>query len=416
MGNIRRRLVRGGAVLTTAAVMGVSAGPAFAADPIAQASATGLRLSIAGTPTDSGTYTVTNDGETETTSGSDEPAISVLGDQPFIQAGTLAQKADTVIRNRDGFSAACAGLAGDGAVLVEVDEGTCLVPGENLALNAGTADLRDVQILGDQFPQELQEALAPVLDPLLDGLSTALETVLDAGGIELGLDLGAIQSFCTAEPGSAQGDSDLTDASLFATLGDMRIDLVELPTNPPPNTKVVTDLGVVVQEVLDALRTEFETAIDGALGPLTAVIDGAEVLAEALGQVGEQLAPLEENILDVTLNKQEAPSDDSIVVTALDLRLLPVAAEQAGFDPLAVQIGESACGPNSRVANNPDPDPEPDPEPNPEQPVPTAVPAGVESAGPADASLGAGGNLALLALVALSAGAGVASYRRSLRG
>lgn len=414
MGNIRRRLVQGGAVLTTAAVLGVSAGPAFAADPVAQASATGIRLSIAGTPTDSGTYTVTNDGETETTTGSDEPAISVLGNQPFIQAGTLAQKADTVIRNRDGFSAACAGLAGDGAVLVEVDEGTCIVPGENLALNAGTADLRDVQILGDQFPQELQDALAPVLDPLLDGLSTALETVLDAGGIELGLDLGAVQSFCTAQPGTAAGDSDLTDASAFATLGGTRIDLVELPTNPPPNTKVVTDLGVVVQEVLDALRTEFETAIDGALGPLTAVVDGAEVLAEALGQVGEQLAPLEENILDITLNKQELPSKDSIVVTALDLRLLPAAAEGAGFDPLAVQIGESACGPNSRVQNTPDPGP--DPEPNPEQPVPTAVPAGVESAGPADAGLGTGGNLALLALVALSAGAGVASYRRSLRG
>ena len=46
--------------------------------------------------------------------------------------------------------------------------------------------------------------------------------------------------------------------------------------------------------------------------------------------------------------------------------------------------------------------------------MPTAVPAGVESAG-SQGGLGEGGNLALLALVALSAGAGVASYRRSLR-
>jgi hypothetical protein len=167
----------------------------------------------------------------------------------------------------------------------------------------------------------------------------------------------------------------------------------------------------VVQEVLDALRTEFETAIDGALGPLTAVVDGAEVLAEALGQVGEQLAPLEENVLDVTLNKQEMPSKDSIVVTALDLNLLP-AAETAGFEVLSAQIGESACGPNARVANDPDPTPDPNPTPD---PVPTAVPAGVESAG-SQGGLGEGGNLALLALVALSAGAGVASYRRSLRG
>lgn len=413
MGNTTRRLARGGALLTTAAVLAVSAGPAMAAEPVAQASATGLRLTLGGTPTDSGTYTVTNDGKRETATGSNEPAISALGGQSFIQAGTLSQDAGTVIRDRRGFSAACAGLAGDGATLVEVAEGGCLVPGENLALNAGSADLTGIQILGDQFPQELQDALAPVLDPLLDGLTTALQTVLDGGGIELGLDLGAIQSFCTAEPGTAAGGTDITDASLFATLADTRIDILELPTNPPPNTKVVTDLGVVVQSVLDALRVQFETAIDGALGPLTAVIDGAEVLAEALGQVGEQLAPLEENVLDITLNKQEFPSDDSIEVTALDLNLLP-AAETAGFEVLSAQIGESACGPNTRVAADPDPDPDPDPNPQP-QPVPTSVPAGVESAGPGDDGLGAGGNLALLALVALSAGAGVASYRRSLR-
>lgn len=411
MGNTTRRLARGGALLTTAAVLAVSAGPALAAEPVAQASATGLRLTLGGTPTDSGTYTVTNDGKRETTTGSNEPAISALGGQGFIQAGTLSQDADTVIRNRDGFSAACAGLAGDGATLVEVAEGGCIVPGENLALSAGTADLTGLQILGDPFPQELQDALAPVLDPLLDGLTTALETVLDGGGIELGLDLGAVQSFCTAEPGSAGGDTDITDASLFATLADTRIDILELPTNPPPNTKVVTDLGVVVQSLLDALRVEFETAIDGALGPLAAVIDGAEVLAEALEQVGEQLAPLEENVLDITLNKQVVPRDDSIEVTALDLNLLP-AAETAGFQVLSAQIGESACGPNSRVVNDPDPDPDPDPQP---QPVPTSVPAGVESAGPGDDGLGAGANLALLGLVALSAGAGVASYRRSLR-
>lgn len=410
MGSTRQTILRGAAVLTAAAVLTVSAGPALAADPVAQASATGLRLSLGGTPTDSGTYTVTNDGQKETTSGTDEPAISALGGQSFIQAGTLAQKADTEIRGKDGYSEACAGLAGDGATLVEVAEGGCLEPGENLALNAGNADLTGVRILGDQFPQELQDALAPVLDPLLAGLTDALTAVLEGGGIELGLDLGAIQSRCTAVPGSAEGDTDITDASLFATLGGTRIDLVELPTNPPPNTKVITDLGVVVQEVLDALRTEFETAIDGALGPLTAVVDEAEVLAEALGQVGEQLAPLEENILDITLNKQEFPSEDSIIVTALDLNLLP-AAETAGFELLSAQIGESACGPNSRVVNDPDPTPDPNPSPD---PVPTAVPAGMESTG-GEGGLGTGGNLALLALVALSAGAGVASYRRSLR-
>ena len=183
MGSIRTSIMRGGAVLTATAVLGVSACPALAADPVAQASATGLRLSLGGTPTDSGTYTATNDGKRETTTGSDAPAISALGGQSFIQAGTLAQKAATEVRGKDGFSEACAGLAGDGATLVEVADGGCLQPGENLALNAGSADLTGIQILGDQFPQALQDALQPVLDPLLDGLTQALTTVLDAGGI-----------------------------------------------------------------------------------------------------------------------------------------------------------------------------------------------------------------------------------------
>lgn len=411
MGNTTRRLARGGAVLTTAAVLTVSAGPALAAEPVAQASATGLRLTLAGTPTDSGTYTVTNDGKRETATGSNEPAISALGGQSFIQAGTLSQDAGTVIRDRRGFSAACAGLAGDGAILVEVADGGCIEPGENLALSAGTIDLTGLQLLGDPFPQELQDALAPVLDPLLAGLTSALEAVLGATGLEVGLDVGAVQSFCTAQPGSATGDADLTDVSLFASLAGQRIDLVELPTNPPANTMLLTDLGVVVDTILEGLRAQLETALGGLLAPVAAVVDAADVLTEVLNQVGAQLAPLEENLLQLTLNKQEFPSDDSIEVTALDLDLLP-AAETAGFQVLSAQIGESACGPNTRVAADPDPDPDPNPQP---QPVPTAVPAGIESAGPGDDGLGAGGNLALLALVALSACAGVASYRRSLR-
>ncbi len=410
MGSTTTRLTRGAAVLTTAAVLGISAGPAVAAEPVAQASATGLRLTIASTPTDSGTYSVSHDGRTQTESGSSDPAISALGGQSFIQAGTLSQDASAQVRAGRGLSRACAGLAGDGATLVEVAEGGCLTPGQNLDLNAGTVDLTGVRILGDQFPQELQDALQPVLDPLLAGLTDALEAVLDGGDVALGLNLGAVQSFCSAQPGSASGGTDITDATLDATLGGQSLNLVTLPTNPPPNTRVVTDLGVVVQSLLDALSTEFESALDGALGPLAGVVDEAEVLAEALGQGGEQLAPLEENVLEITLNKQVTPSQGAIEVTALDLHVLP-AAEAAGVELVGAQIGETTCGPNARVTSGGDPDPSP----TPPAPVPTAVPAGVESVG-GDAGLGAGGNLALLALVALSAGAGVASYRRSLRG
>lgn len=408
----RRTAGRLAAAATASSLVLLTSTPALAAEkPVAQASATALRLTIGGTPADSGTFTATNDGKRERTEGSDSPAISVLGGQDFIQAGTLAQKARTQIEDGRGASAACSGLAGDGAVLVEVDEGSCLRPGDNLELNAGNLDLSNLQLVRSEFlaglDQQLQDALAPVLDPLLAGLQTALEQVLTAADAAVVLDLGAIQSFCVARPGDVTGGANLAGAGASLRLGGQEVELLNLPADPAPNTKLVTDLGEVADLLLQALRTQFTEAIDGALGPLAQVIDQAEVLTAALGTIGEQLAPLEENVLDVTLNRQER-GPNQIDVTALDVRVLPAAAS-FGVELLNVEIGHSSCGPNGRVQPDEPEEPNtPAPEPQPEEPqVPTSVPAGSGGSG-----LGTGGLLALL-LTAL--GAGAVATRRTLR-
>ncbi|MDQ3484480.1 MAG: hypothetical protein M3445_03585, partial [Actinomycetota bacterium] len=223
--------------VATAALLAISAAPAAAAPIVAQATATGLIITVLDNTGDSGTYKVTHDGETETATGENRPAITVLGDQDVINAGTIFQDAITEIRNGDGLSAACAGLAGDGATLVAAGEGFCIAPGDNLTLNAGTVDLTDV-VLIEGVSEELQTALGPLLDPVLAGLSDGLAQALEGTGGALTLDLGAIQSQCVAEPGSASGDSQLVDASLNGSLGGQDATLVEFPVSVPPNTKL----------------------------------------------------------------------------------------------------------------------------------------------------------------------------------
>lgn len=403
----RRTTTRLAAAATASSLVLLTGTPALAAAPVAQASATALRLTIGGTPADSGTYTVTNDGTGEESSGSNSPAVSALTGQSFVQAGTLAQDARTQIEGGNGASAACAGLAGDGAVLVEVGDGGCLTPGDNLRLNAANLDLSRVRLVEAEFlaglDQQLRDALQPVSDPLFAGLQQALQEVLTGADAAVVLDLGAIHGFCVARPGDVRGDSTLVGAGASVRLGGQDLELLDLPVSPPPNTHLVTDLGVVVDAVLEALRIQFDEAIEGALAPLNDATAEAAALTAGLEQIGEQLAPLEENVLDLTLNKQ-VRGDDQIAVTALELRLLPAAAE-FGASLLDVEIGRSTCGPNGRL--QPESPEKVTPAPEPKQEVPTSVPAGSPGSG-----LGTGG---LAALLLTAVGAGAVAVRRSLR-
>lgn len=408
----RRRVRASLGLLGAAALVGLSGSPAAAAT-VAQASATAVRVSVAGTPTDSGTFRSTHDGDRESTSGTNRPPASVPGGG-VLSAGTLAQDARTRVQGGQGYSQACAGLAGDGATVVAVGEGSCLSGGQNLQLSAGDVDLTGLlsgfEVDGGDLP-------APPggtpLDPAqLETLTEALDDLIDQGSAALGdpglfVDLGVVQSSCTSGPGTADGSASLVGTGAYAQFQGMRVDLVSLPVSPAPNTKVVTDLDALSEAVLAALREQLTTGLEGQLGPLAAVIDEAAAINAALDQVSDQLGPLEQNVLDLTLNKQVRPTRDSIVVTALDGQVLPAASDQLGASALALQIGESACGPSGQVATptSPDPTPQPRPRPAPAPRTPTAVPAGVASA--PEEGLSGSGLLGLAGLVLLAAGVAV---------
>lgn len=407
----RVRTARGAVALAgAAALVGLSGAPAAAAT-VAQASGTAVRVSVAGNAADSGSFRSTHDGDREQTSGSNRPAVALPG-LGAASAGTLAQDARTRVQDGRGYTEACAGLAGDGATVVGVGEGTCLQGGQTLQLAAGTLDLSGLEIVGGDLPLPADLPLDPgQLEVLTDALNDAVDQVSTRlGNPGLFLDLGAVQSRCTSGPGTAQGSASIVGARAYAQFQGRQVDLVRLPVSPPPNTKLVTDLSAVSAEVRGALRTQLETGLDGALGPLAELVDQGKAIDDALAQISEQLAPLEQNLLDLTLNKQVRQGADQITVTALDGQVLPVAAEQLDASAVSLQIGESACGPSGQVTTaqpTPTPDPTPDPQPRPEPAprTPTVVPAGVATA--PDTGLSGTGVATLAGLVALALAAGV---------
>src|SRR5207344_1412478 len=87
------------------------------------------------------------------------------------------------------------------------------------------------------------------------------------------------------------------------------------------------------------------------------------------------LAPLEQNLLDITLNQQMHPTPDSIKVRALDVQVLPAAKAQLDGNSLVnLQVGNAACAPVARVAVS-----APAGQAAAPQALPTAVSAGYES-------------------------------------
>lgn len=406
-------IARGAAAAAAAAMVALSAAPASAAT-VSQASATALSLELAGTgATDSGTYAVTNDGSTESAEGTNKPLITALGGQDAIHAGTLAQDA---VAKRNATSAACSGVAGDGATLVAAGSGDCLSGGDNIKLDAGSLDFSDLRVIESELFQgmdtQVQDALKPFQDQITAGLAQLLAPAIDGlDGAGLYVDLGAVQSSCTANDDTATGDSTIADSSVYVVMpGGDRVTLVDLPVDPAVNQKVVTDLSGVTDAVLKGLRTQLANGLDGALGPIDPVVDQLQkqLLNTLLTSIEEQLAPLEENVLDITLNAQNT-SPGAITVTALDAKVLPAAEGFVGGSLAHLTIGTSSCGPNSpapkTVVNNP---PKAD---NPPASVPTVVTAGMESYDD-----GSAGRIALVTLLLLAAaGAGAATYLRMLR-
>jgi len=434
---------KGAAVLAAATALAVTAAPAFAAapdySPLAQGSGTAVSVSLAGSGTDSGTYTSMIDSYgKQSTSGNNRPLITALGGQSFLSAGTLAQDATTAVRNRVGTSAACAGLAGDGATLVSAGDGNCLSGGETLNLGVGSLDFSKLRVLQSDLFQgidtRIQDALGSYQNQLTNAVSDGLTKVLDTlGDPGLHLDLGAVQSRCTANGRTLTGTSDLADVAAWVQIpGVGRVDLLKLPVDPAPNTHVVTDLSGVVDAITTPLKANLtETLPDGLAnlpGGLGAVLQpvlqqlgmGFDQLRSALEQnvldtLSSQLAPLEDNLLDATLNKQ-VRSNGSISVTALDLSVLPVARQFVDGDAVHLSIGTSTCGPNRAVSAQATTTPQTRKPPAraPEH-IPTVVTAGYADASDASSPM-TPGRAALFGLLTLAAGAaGLLTYRRARR-
>ena len=313
----------------------------------------------------------------------------------------------------EGSVVACAGLAGDGATLAEVGEGDCLAPGNQLQLNAANFDLSRITVAEGESLGPLTDAQEQVLTPVRDQVLTAVadavqEALLAVGDPGVFVDLGAVQSTCEADARRAVGDATLADASVYLQLPGRRVDLIRLPVNPPPNTQLLTDLNVVVDTFNAALQEQLSTGLDGALGDLGAPADDlfTAINANIVKALAPQLAPLQKNVLDVTLNKQ-VTRDRYIAVTALDLKALPAASAAAGTDLLSTKIGAVTCATADAAAPPVAPPVAPPAAPE----VPTSVPAGLADA-PAEDGVPAEVALAGLALVAGAVGVG--AYRRRL--
>jgi hypothetical protein len=412
-------LVKIGAILAAATLFGLSMGPAAAAAPAAQASANGLTLAIAGSPVSTGETKATNAGKGEARTGTSNPPIDVLENQDVLDIGVIAQNSSAKIENGDGVSRACAGVAGDGAVVADVGESDCLTPGDPVGVNIANLDLTGVRLIN---PESALGALDPLLQPLADQLVGPLtRSVTDAlaplSNVGITGTLGAVQSQCVANPSSAEGTANIVDTKLSLGLPGNNVELVEFPASPEPNTKLLTDLDEVVNVALDAVQTDLDNTLNKSLAQLSPAIQELQdkIVSTFVAQIADQLGPLEENVLDATLNKQTVSSDGKQVeVTALDLQVLPAARQFGGFSLVSAEIATVNCGLNAQV-NGPDSPDSPDGPDSPDAPdspggpdVPTTVDAGATNGGGIN-------NVALVGgLLMLGGAAGLVGYRRLL--
>lgn len=394
-----------------AAALVVAAGaPGFAATIVSQSSATAVSLSIAGQGSDSGTVTATNDGSGEKVDGQANPPVAVLGNQGLANVGVLAQEAEAKVTGRDGVSRACSGVAGDGGAVAQIGDSGCLTPGQPVGLSIAHLALGDVVTIDPNSALGPLAAANPVVQQLLGPITDALVSALQAtpiGDLDISGTLGAVQAACSATPGAAKGAANIVDSTIDATVGGQTVNLLTLPAEPAPNTEVVTDLDQVLDVILQGLNTDLNNSLTGALSPLTGVTGAIQqqIVDAVVKQVADQLQPLQDNVLRLTLNRQSSSGTGQVAVTALHLEVLPAAQQFAGSALVGGDIATVTCGPNARVTATSTPTPTPGGGPNgggPNGPghgpkVPTVIDAG--------ASAGTPWGLGALAAGALGAGA-----------
>ena len=405
--------------LAAAAVLSiglVSVAPAANAATRAQSEAQAANVSIAGNGQGTDPIKASHDGSKLTRTGGTAPALGdALLPKAGLNAGVLHQDATAT---KSGTSAACAGLAGDGAAVVEVGEGNCLKGGDNLNFELGKLDLDPLVLAGSKSPlAQVDEALKPLLSQVTPQVEDGVKQVLEQIGANAKLEAGAIQAWCTASDNAVKGNGEVTQPlRLNVSLTGLGKDtiVVNIPVGTAPNTKILTNLDEVSEAIVAGVRTQLDTMLDNKLAPAAGPLGDAlqtvqdQVIETVVENLQPALQPLEQNVLDGTINKQNK-GDGSIEVTALDLRVLPAAAEALGTAAVVLEIGRVKCGPNAR--------PEAGPKSQPRTKLP-AVPTRVTSgtAAPVDNGpdhLGLGLAAAGALLVTASAGGVV---RRRLHG
>ena len=170
----------------------------------------------------------------------------------------------------------------------------------------------------------------------------------------------------------------------------------------------------MTEAIIAGVNQQLTQGLNGALQPLTQLTTTLQeqVIKTLADSLKPLLDPIEQNVLDITLNKQVKTGADKIDVTAIDLQVLPAAKSQLGFSAVDAQIAEVTCGPNSRVAVAAPATPGTQVKPPTALPkVPTVVDSGLAGREDHTARNVLGGTAALLLIAGT---AGLIGYRRML--
>jgi hypothetical protein len=199
---------------------------------------------------------------------------------------------------------------------------------------------------------------------LLQPVTGAVQDVLDALGVStLSAGIGAVDSFCNANPSEAIASGHVANAGVKLDLpGDLTdINFNLLPpgtTDADANTPLVSaNLSDVIDQLMISLTNSLSQSL-GQLGQTLALLTGAlqqqiisqvtTTLRPVLDQLGQALGPIVSGTLNKTTSVPTgtaAPfsTNGEIENTALSITLL------GGLAPLAgsLDIGKVHCGPNS---------------------------------------------------------------------
>lgn len=339
--------------------LSVAAAPATATSaekPQAKASSVALTVNVSDKVTvDTGRYTATYNGKKTVNSGTNRPALPLLqGEQQLLSVGVFAQDAAAALQDGTAYSGACSALAGKGATLVAIGDGSsCVKPGEAVTVNLAELDLEKLGATTDYLLTDQSKSIHVKLGPVNDLVQAIVSGVLaKVGGLSVGLDLDAAESTCLAQGTDFTGKTQLKNAAVTVNVpgkGDIKV--ADLPANPKKNTTVVPDLSPVTDAILGRVDTLLKSGLENEFTPDDM---GISIRIDLIEHIKEQLAVLlkglETDLVKLTMNKQtlnkQAGTAKSLEVSALDIKVLDAVKKVGAPTAADVAIGTSTCGTN----------------------------------------------------------------------